>query len=413
MRGRFLNKLNLKEEVLKSLNKPASYGSDIDLSKYDLEKISAIEKTEILDKNILNISQRVGFDEYTLEKASYVQVNGAILTSMKKILEERGALVLPVYEALNKYDWVKRYSWNLINPCKDKYTASVYLYGNEKGYFVYVPKYTKVDIPIYTCLFLNKGKVAQLLHNIVIVDDGGELNLITGCGVPDMPLRSLHIGISEFYIGKNAKLTFSMIHAWSPQMIVRPRASAYVDEGGQFVNYYIIYSPVETIQAYPEAKAKTKSTVYMYSVVAGENNGEYDIGAGAQLEGSNASAEIVSRNLARDTAKIVARARIEGLESATKGHIECLGLVMNEGAKVFSIPEIGSSVKDSILTHEAAIGKISEDQLNYLISKGFSEEEARALIIRGFININIPQLPKSVRETINRITKIIASKSSG
>lgn len=402
-------------EVLKVLNKPAKYGPDVDLSKYELAEPTGTKDRGLIEEGeVIRASKRLGFGTGILKKAGYIQVNEAFLTAyMTKTLEKYGAVVLPTSEAIRKSPLAREKAWSLIPPHKDKYVAATYLYGREQGYFIYVPPGVKVREPIYTCLFITRGKIAQLLHNIVIVDDGAEVNLVTGCGISDIPAGALHIGVSEFFVGKGAKLTYAMIHAWSPRAVVRPRTAVHVEEGGQYVSYYMIYSGVESIQAYPQVFLERNASAYMYSVVAGEGRGVYDIGSAAYLRGEGSNAEIISRILGKGESEVIARARLVGEAGPSKGHIECMGLVTSEKAEVSSVPELLSKSQEAILTHEAAIGKISDEQLTYLMSKGFSEEEARAMIIRGFITIEAPQLPRIVRETVARVVKFISSRAHG
>jgi len=404
---------DLKDLALKGLQKPSPYGPDVDLSKYNIvvdERIS----TEAQEIDSGSISKRLGFDEGIIKKAEYVQVNESPVTKlMMDKLGKYGAVVLPTKEALSRLDWVKEYAWRLIKPDRDKFVASTYLYGRELGFFIYVPKGVKVVEPIYTCLFITKKNFAQLLHNIVVVDDGAELNLITGCGVPDQPVGSLHVGISEYFVGRNAKLTYAMIHAWSPDMVVRPRTSVYVRSGGQYVSYYMIYSPVESLQTFPEVVLEDRAVANTHSIVVGEGSGYYDVGSSIVLSGVGSSAEIISRNLGKGNSRIYARAKLSGVKGPSRGHIECLGLLADETASIESIPELSSKSPEAILTHEAAIGKISEEQINYLMSKGFSEDEARSLIIRGFLSVEEPKLPKQVRETIKRVVTYITSRARG
>lgn len=400
-----------REALLKALSKPSLYGPDVDLNRFN---VAPAEREYLGEEDIDKISSRLGFGGGLLRKADYLQVNESILSkSMREKLTERGAIVLPTSEALKKLDWAKEYSWKLVRPDTDKYTAATSLYGNELGYFIYVPPNTKIKDPIYTCLFITKRGYAQLLHNIVIVDDGAELNLVTGCGVPDQSVGSLHVGVSEFYVGKKSKLTFAMIHAWAPDMVVRPRTVAKVGEGGEYVNYYVIYSPVESLQTYPKVYLGDGARATLSSIVVGERGGVYDVGSAIVLEGRDSAGEIISRNLGKGSSRIYARSRIEGRAGPSRGHIECLGLIENSDATIESLPEISSSNPEAVLTHEAAIGKISEDLINYLLSKGFSEEEARTAIIKGFLNIEEPKLPQQVRETIKRTIEYIASRATG
>lgn len=400
-----------REDVKKALNKPSPYGPDVDLSRFNIVP----EGAEALSDTAAEvISDRLGIGRETFRKAEYLQVNESVVTrTMSEKLLKHGAVVLPTSEALKRLDWAGRYSWRLISPDKDKYTAATYLYGKESGYFIYVPPGVKIKEPIYTCLFITRRNYAQLIHNIIVVDNEAELNLITGCGVPDQPLGSLHIGISEFYVGKGGKLTYTMIHAWAPDMVVRPRTAVDVSDGGEYVSYYVIYSPVESLQSYPIVFLHEDARATLNSVVIGEKDGVYDIGSAIVLYGRNSSGEIISRNLGRGSSTIYARSRIEGRAGPSKGHIECLGLLESNEAIIDSKPEISSSTPEAILTHEAAIGKVGEELINYLLSKGFSEEEARAAIVRGFLSIEEPRLPPQVREIIRRTVDYIASRAVG
>lgn len=400
-----------RETLLKALNKPSPYGPDVDLSRFNvgLAGEGVLEEGEV-DK----ISSRLGLGSGLLRKADYLQVNESVLSKfMREKLTERGAVVLPTSEALKKLDWVREYSWRLVKPDTDKYTAATKLYGNELGFFIYVPPGIKIKDPIYTCLFITRKEYAQLLHNIVVVDDGAELNLVTGCGVPDQPLGSLHVGISEYYVGRGSKLTYTMIHAWAPDMVVRPRTVVKVGEGGEYVSYYVIYSSVESLQTYPKVYLGEGAKATLNSIVVGVGKSVYDVGSAIVLEGKDSAGEILSRNLGRGSSLIYARSRIEGRAGPSRGHIECLGLVEGDNATIESLPEISSSSPEAVLTHEAAIGKISEDLISYLLSKGFSEEEARAAIVKGFLNIEEPKLPQQVREVIKRTIEYIASKAVG
>ncbi len=400
-----------REELVKALNKPSQYGPDVDLGRFN---IGPAREEGFSESDLEKASSRLGISRESLRKGGYLQVNESIaFRAMGEKLVQHGAVILPTNEALKKLDWVSKYSWRLISPDRDKYTAATYLHGGELGYFIYVPPGIKIKDPIYACLFITRRDYAQLLHNIVIVDDGAELSLITGCGVPDQPMNSLHIGVSEFYVGRGSKLSFAMIHAWAPGMVVRPRTAVEVLEGGEYISYYVIYSAVESLQTYPRVSLRDNARATLNSVVTGGGKGIYDVGSAIVLSGRGASGEVLSRNLGRDNSLIYARSRIEGNAGPSRGHIECLGLLESDNALIESLPELSSLTPEAVLTHEAAIGKISEELINYLLSKGFSEDEARAAIIKGFLNIEEPKLPLQIREIIKRTIEHITSRAMG
>lgn len=405
--------MSIKREVVeKALSKPAVYGPDIDISKYKVEEPAIGELSEDkLDEPVAKAVERVSFSSKSL---GYLQVNE---TALYKVLEKQlsrfGARIMPLKIALEKYDIAHKFSWKIIRPDTDKYTAAAYLYGGEIGYFIYIPPKTKVPIPIYSCLAITGNKKIQFAHNIVYVDEGSEAHVVTGCAVPHGVSEGLHIGISEFYIARNAKLTFTMIHAWAEGLHVRPRTSVIVEEGGEYVSYYVIYSPIASIQTFPIAYLSRRGKAYLATITAASGKGIYDLGSKTILENRNSSSEIISRVVARDKAKVYSRADIEAHESDTRGHIECLGLLLSNEAMVSSIPVITSKKPGALLSHEAAIGMIAEKELEYLMSKGFTEDEARSVLIRGFMNVDAPGIPLAVRREIDRILDLVTKYAVG
>ncbi len=400
------------EDIRKALNKPALYGPDIDLSKYEVEEPEIKDSITNTDTKLVEAANRVGLS--SLEKISYIQVNeSAMFRFLQKMLKEYGVVVMPLKKALEEYDLAKKLSWNIVRPDLDKYTASAYLYGGEIGYFVYVPPKTRVPLPIYTCLVITRDKRVQYAHNIVYVDEGSEAHIVTGCSVPHGVREGIHIGISEFYVGYKARLTYSMIHAWTEGLHVRPRTGVRVLDGGEYVSYYVIYSPIASLQTYPVVYLSEKSRAYMATVVAASGEGVYDIGSKAVLEGKGSSVEIVSRTVAKDRSRVYARAEILAKTSDTRGHIECLGLLLSKNSSISSIPVITSMEPGALLSHEAAIGVIAQDELEYLMSKGFTEDEAKAILIRGFMSIEAPGIPRTVKAEVNRILDLVTKYAVG
>ncbi len=405
----------LKKQALKALSKKASYGPDIDLEKYitGIKGFSRIDYEEALSL-AKEPAQRLGLSDREVKQLSYVQVNEkAFYDIVLEGLRRQGVIVLSTREALEKIPWAKEYYWRSIPVDKDKYTAAVELYGSGQGYFIYVPPGVKVRYPIYTCLLIMDDRQAQLVHNIVVVDEGAELNLITGCATSHRVRAALHIGVSEFYVKRNARLSFAMIHAWGEGIHVRPRTSVVVEEGGSYVSYYLVYSNVASLQQYPSIKLKRSAKLHSATIIMGVGDSIYDTGTEAVLEEEGATAEIVSRVLARDNSWIAARARIVAYHKDTRGHIECLGLPLSRNATIKALPELESRVEGAELTHEAAIGKIAEEEIEYLMSKGFTEEEARALILRGFLRVDVPGLPIATRRIIDHVTHLLAEKATG
>ena len=403
---------DLKRRALNAINKSSPYGPDIDLTAYEYVKPRTTVKKDVED--VANeVGRRVGLEDVT-STSTYIQVDESVIVkALVEKLRSYGVIVTTTSEALEKIEWAKNYYWKMIDVDTDKYTAAVELYGHGQGYFIYVPPKTKIPFPIYACLFIASKGRAQLLHNIVIVDDEAELHLITGCAVAYGVANSLHVGVTEFYIGKSAKLSFAMLHAWSKGVHVRPRTAVHVDDGGEFTSYYILYSDVASLQAYPKIVLRNNAKTYTASVIVGWGESSYDVGSKAILEGNSSRAEITSRLIGSGKCTITSRACIIGRGVGCRGHIECLGLPLSNEVTISTIPELRVESSNAELTHEAAIGRLSEEELYYLMSRGFTEDEAKSLIVRGFMTVEVPGIPPQTRIAIENITKLIAQRAVG
>lgn len=310
-----------------------------------------------------------------------------------------GIEVLPIAEALVKYDWIQDYYWKAVDRDKDQYTKFVAKQEAQQGFAIIARKGARAIYPLQACLYLAGAKV-QYVHNIVIAEEGAELHLISGCVSGSATRAGSHIGVTEFYIGKNARVTSTMIHNWSESISVFPRSASIIEEGGIFLSNYVCMQPVRHIDMYPTARlVGPDATARFSSVVVGLPGSTLDLGSRAILEAPGTSAEIVSRMITRG-GTIISRGEIQGRVPSTKGYIECKGLILEDGL-MHAIPEIAGSVVETELTHEAAIGRIAQNEIEYLMSRGLDEETATATIIRGFLDVKIRGLPETLQRQID------------
>jgi len=159
--------------------------------------------------------------------------------------------------------------WRAVSVEQDKYTAMAEL-KQSKGYFIRAAPNERIEQPVQACLYIETDGVLQAPHNIIIAEEGSELNIITGCRVGTRTRRATHLGISEFYVKKNATVIFTMIHSWSDETYIRPRTGAIIEEGRTFISNYILIKPVRDIQSYPTAYltgrgARAKFNTVMYA----------------------------------------------------------------------------------------------------------------------------------------------------
>jgi len=325
-----------------------------------------------------------------------------LVSSFRKDVE-----VLPILEALKKYDWMEDYYWKAVSPEKDEYTREVDCCEDINGYFIRASKGVKVEFPVEACLYLYTKGLKQKVHNVIIVEEDAELNIISGCTAHPGVEAGMHLGVSELYVKKGAKLNFTMVHSWESDIEVRPRSVAIVEEGGVFVSNYILMNPVKLVQMYPTAYLRGKGARGIFnSVVVALQGSVVDIGSKVVLEAEDTSAEIVSRAISSG-GNVIARGDIVADSPKVKGHLECMGMILSEGGRIDAIPELESAYSDVELSHEAAIGRIAEEEIFYLMTRGLSRDEATAAIIRGFLDIGIKGLPPLLQKELDKAVELV------
>ncbi|MBW2217139.1 MAG: SufD family Fe-S cluster assembly protein [Deltaproteobacteria bacterium] len=376
------------------------FGQDIDLGSFtsepvahnyiqDLRVLPEVDKARMLQAGIdFNGKGRSG---------TYVQKDTEVLHvgSVQDGLE-----ITPIKQALEEYDWIHDYYWKLVSVDTDKYTAKARM-DLHNGYVIRALPGAKIVHPVQACLYMDKEGSSQHVHNLVIVEEGAELHMITGCATSPHLHRGLHVGVSEFHVKKNAKLSFTMIHNWADEMMVRARSVGKVEEGGLFLNNFICMKPLKSLQMYPTTHLVGKGAVArMYSLLVGSEGSEIDVGGRVHLNEEGTRAEIISRAIT-NSGNIVARGDLIGAVAGIKAHLECRGLILN-GGSIHAIPELTGKADGVEMSHEAAVGKIAQEEILYLMSRGLTEDEATATIVRGFLSVDIPGLPPQLKAEIDK-----------
>jgi Fe-S cluster assembly scaffold protein SufB len=391
----------LRDRAQKAFQKKAAIGTDINLEEFDP---APVPHAYMADEELCELPPEeqkrlvmAGLDVTQKERAgTFFQKDTSVIHCHS---QQEGIEVLPIQKAL-KQDWIKDYYWKLVSVDTDKYTAAAEL-GLHDGYVIRALAGSKSIYPVQACLYLDKEGLQQNIHNIIIAEEGSELHIITGCSTSPHMKKGIHVGISEFFVKKNAKLSFTMIHNWAEDMYVRPRSVARVEEGGLFLNNYICMKPVKSLQMYPTTHLVGDDAVArFYSIIVGSPGCEYDLGGRIFLKKPGNKAEIVARTISNG-GKIIARGHLIGEVAGIKAHLECKGLLL-KGGLIHAIPELEGHVDGVEMSHEAAVGKIAQEEISYLMSRGLSEEEATSTIVRGFLNVDIPGLPPQLKAEIDR-----------
>jgi uncharacterized protein len=366
-----------------------------------LDKESNLTK---VPHKILEEAEKAGLE--TQEKnrsATFFHLNQETIASNVNELYEGKLELMDVKAALKKYSWLEDYMWKLVSKEKDEFTKKV-AEDYSGGYFMRILPGAEISFPLQSCLMITQRNLEQRVHNIIIAEEGSKAHIITSCVQHSSVPKASHLGISEIYVKKGAMLNFTMIHQWSEDTLVRPRSGAQVEDKATFVSNYVCMRPVRDVQMYPVAYCGGKdSRVSFNSILYGHRNSLLDIGSKAVLTGKGSKAEMVSRAIAREGSKMIIRGMIEGDNSDCKGHLECRGLLMDDESFMQSIPELIAKKKGVEITHEAAVGKISEKEITYLMTRKLSREQAVSLIIRGFMDVSILGLPDALNSEIKGI----------
>ncbi|MBP2655732.1 MAG: sufB [Firmicutes bacterium] len=393
---------NIKNKAHAALTKKAALGADIDLTAF---ADNATEKNYVSDPAKFSSEQKKQLESIGVEVAggeragTYMQLDHSIVHCSAS---NKGLEILSTDDALKKYDGLPSYWWQAVEPDADKYTARAALH-QEHGYFIHAFEGAKIDYPVQACLYIGQEDIVQDVHNIIIVEEGAELHVITGCATDPQVKKGMHIGISEFYVKKGGKLTFTMIHRWGEEVAVRPRTGVIVEENGLYISNYICMQPAKNLQMYPTTKLVGPGAVSrINSILVAPTGSHMDVGGRAILDAPGTKAEIVARTISTGGI-VINRGHLLGQSPETKAHLECHGLLLSDEGVIHAVPELEARTSNAELSHEAAVGKIAPEEIEYLMARGLNEEDAIATIVRGFLNVNIEGLPDALKREIDSV----------
>ena len=383
---------------------------DIDFSKINYYKKVSDEKSnwDDVDKSIKNTFDELGVID--AEEKYLCGVSNQFESEVvyhKNKFDDKNIIFSSTDDALKKHpELFKKYFNNLVKYDENKYTA---LNGAlwSGGTFIYIPPYTKLDRPLQSYFRINSVSLGQFERTIIIVDEGAELSYIEGCTAPTYSENSLHAGVVEIYVGKNAKCKYSTIQNWSTDVYNLVTKRAIVEENGlmEWVDGNI---GSKVTMKYPSCILKGDNSRGNSISIAYAKNGQYlDAGAKMIHIGKNTKSNIISKSIAEGGGISNYRGTTKITNSAinSSASIKCDTILLDDISTSDTIPKNIVLNNTSTLEHEASVSKISEEKLFYLKSKGLDDEKAKALIIMGFINDFKEELPMEYAVELNRLLK--------
>ena len=331
-----------------------------------------------------------------------VAAQGVVYTDMESALKGEYA------------DMVHEYFMKLVTPRDHKFAA---LHGAvwSGGSFVYVPKGVQVSIPLQSYFSLNAKGAGQFEHTLIIVDEGASLHFIEGCSAPKYNVANLHAGCVELFVKKNAKLRYSTIENWSKNMYNLNTKRAIVDEGGA-VEWVSGSFGSHVGYLYPMSILKGKGSKMEFTGVtfagAGQN---LDTGAKVVHCAPDTTSYMNTRSISKSGGISTFRSSVVVQKGATnaKSAVSCQSLMLDSESRSDTIPAMDIRTRDAAIGHEAKIGSISDDAVFYLMSRGMSEEDARALIVSGFADNVSKELPLEYAVEMNNLIRLEMKGSIG
>lgn len=401
------------------LNKPTpDWGADLsELDVNDLVHYLKVGNNEISEdwddvpEYIKKTFDRLGIPEAEKKSLSGVGAqydSEVVYHKMNQELLDQGVVYLDMESAVREYeDIVKKYFEKLIHSSDHKFSALHYAVWSG-GSFVYVPKNTKVEMPLQSYFRLNAREAGQFEHTLIVLEKGADLHFIEGCSAPKYKKNVLHAGAVELYVSEGARLRYSTIENWSRNMYNLNTKRAIVEKNGKMEWVSGSFGSRVTM-LYPMTILKGDNSSCEFTGVTLASEGQYlDTGCKVVHIGKNTTSNVKSKSISKNGGTALYRGLLHITKTAegSKSMVDCESLMLDNLSRSDTIPTIKVDTDDTDLGHEAKIGKISEDSIFYLMSRGLSEETAKALIIKGFVDPITKELPLEYAVELNNLLTI-------
>ncbi len=384
------------------INNIATYVKPIDHEK---------RKWEDVPEDVRDIFDKLGIPES--EKASLAgsgaQFDSEIVYhNLEKDLKKQGVIYTSFDEGIKKYpDLVKEYFTKAVPITDHKYIALHYALFSG-GSFVYIPKNTKLDRPLQSYFRLNEKGAGQFEHTLIIVDEGADLQFIEGCSAPGYNELNLHAGCVELFVKKNAKLRFSTIENWSKNMLNLNTKKCFVEENGK-IEWIMGSFGSKVSMLYPLSVLNGRGATVEFTNISFAGAGQnLDTGLKIIHNAPDTNAIVNAKSISKDGGICTFRSNVVVTKKAknSKASLSCESLMLDSISRSDTIPSSTINTKDVEYAHEASIGKISDEAIYYLMTRGLSEADAKSLIVRGFAEPIAKAFPVEYAVEMNRLIEL-------
>lgn len=401
-----------------------NWGADI--SHLDLENIIYyVKPSEMESKSWDDVPDNIKetFDKLGIPEAEQKFLAGVgaqyesemVYHSIQEHLEKQGVIFLSIEEGLRQHPDLFREYFGTVIPIEDNKFAALNSAVWSGGSFVYVPKGVKVDLPLQAYFRLNVANIGQFERSLIIADEGSQVHYVEGCTAPTYTSDSFHSGVIEIVVKKNARVRYSTIQNWSTNVYNLVTQRAKVDAGGT-MEWVDCNLGSKVTMKYPSCYLMGEGAHGEILSVAFASDGQHQDAGGKIIHlAPNTSSKIISKSISRGTGRSSYRGLLKVHKGAynSRSNVVCDALLLNPQSRSDTYPYIEIDEEDVSIGHEASVSKVGEEQLFYLMSRGLSEEEATTMVVSGFIEPLVKELPMEYAVEMNRLIQLQMEGSVG
>jgi Fe-S cluster assembly protein SufB len=335
--------------------------------------------------------------------------------SILEHLEKQGVIFLSIEDGLRQHPDMFREYFGTVIPIEDNKFAALNSAVWSGGSFVYVPKGIKVDLPLQAYFRLNTANVGQFERSLIIVDEGAQVHYVEGCTAPQYTTDSFHSGVIEIIVKKGARSRYSTIQNWSTNVynLVTQRAKVYADATHEWVDANL---GSKVTMKYPACYLMEPGAHGEMLSMAFAGPGQHqDAGSKMLHFAPNTTSKIISKSISKGGGRSSYRGLLKVIKGATgvRSNATCDALILDPQSRSDTYPYIEIDEKEVSIGHEASVSKVGEEQLFYLMSRGLSQEEATTMVVSGFIEPLVKELPMEYAVEMNRLIQLQMSGSVG
>jgi Fe-S cluster assembly protein SufB len=398
---------------------PDLSGLNLDEIYYYVKPTEGQEKSwDDVPNDIKNTFDRLGIPEAEQKFLAGVGAqyeSEMVYHSIQEHLEKQGVIFLSIEDGLRQYPDLFREYFGTVIPIEDNTLAALNSAVWSGGSFVYVPKGVKVDLPLQAYFRLNTANVGQFERSLIIVDEGAQVHYVEGCTAPQYTTDSFHSGVIEIVVKRGARSRYTTIQNWSTNVynLVTQRAKVFADATHEWVDANL---GSKVTMKYPSCYLmEPGARGEMLSMAFAGTGQVQDAGSKMIHFAPNTTSKITSKSIS----KAGGRASYRGLLKVYKGskgvksNVVCDALLLDPQSQSDTYPYIEIDEDDVTIGHEASVSKVGEEQLFYLMSRGLSEEEATTMVVSGFIEPLVKELPMEYAVEMNRLIQLQMEGSIG